>query len=104
MIYIDTSVVLVQLLAEDHKPPRALWDERLIASRLVEYETWTRLHARNLAESHGEAARTLLARISMVELSPLVLGRALEAFPHPSAPWMLFTWPRWTTSEANACK
>jgi len=29
-------------------PPERLWQESLIASRLLEYEIWTRLHARNL--------------------------------------------------------
>ena len=59
MIYLDTSVVLAQLLAEDHRPPAALWSETLVSSRLMEYEIWTRLHARTLADSHGEAARRL---------------------------------------------
>jgi predicted nucleic acid-binding protein len=72
VIYVDTSVLLAQLLAEDRRPPRALW---------VQPEVWNRIHARNLAESHGEAARQLLARVSMVELSPLALRRALEPFP-----------------------
>ena len=83
MIYIDTSVLLAQLLSEDRRPPADLWDQPLIASRLVEYEVWNRIHARRLAESHGEAARQLLARVSMVELSPLALRRALEPFPGP---------------------
>lgn len=83
MIYLDASVVLAQLLAEDRRPPASLWAEPLIASRLLEYEVWCRLHARQLAASHGEAARQLLARIATVELSPLVLGRALEPFPVP---------------------
>jgi len=83
VIYVDSSVPLAQLLAEDRRPPPTLWDEPLIASRLAEYEVWNRLHARNLAGSHGEAARELLARISMVELSPIVLQRALEPFPTP---------------------
>jgi predicted nucleic acid-binding protein len=81
VIYVDTSVLLAQLLAEDRRPPRALWVQPLITSRLAEYEVWNRIHARNLAESHGEAARQLLARVSMVELSPLALRRALEPFP-----------------------
>jgi hypothetical protein len=83
LIYLDTSVVLAQLLAEDRRPPASLWSETLVASRLVEYETWTRLHSRRLARSHGSAARELLARVSLLELSPLVLARALEAFPVP---------------------
>ncbi len=83
MIYIDTSVVLAQLLAEDRRPPAEIWQESLLASRLLEYEVWCRLHARGLASSHGEPARQLLGRISFLELSPLVLGRALEPFPEP---------------------
>ena len=83
MIYVDTSVALAQLLAEDRRPPASLWSETLVTSRLMEYEIWTRLHARNLALSHGDAARGLMGRIAMLELSPPVLARALEAFPLP---------------------
>ena len=75
MIYLDTSVVLAQLLAEDHRPPAALWSETLVASRLMEYEIWTRLHARTLDDSHGESARRLIGRIALLELSPPVLER-----------------------------
>ena len=81
MIYLDSSVVLAQLLAEDHRPPASLWSETLVASRLMEYEVWTRLHARKLADSHGEPARGLIGRVALLELSPPVLERALEAFP-----------------------
>jgi predicted nucleic acid-binding protein len=81
MIYVDTSVLLAQLFAEDERPPRALWSEVLVSSRLSEYELWNRIHARRLADSHGTGARELLGRISLLELSPLVLGRALEPFP-----------------------
>ena len=81
MIYIDTSIVLAYLLVEDRRPGDALWERALTASRLVEYETWTRLHARDLAESHGEAARTIIGRIALLELSPTVLTRALMGFP-----------------------
>ena len=81
MIYLDTSVALAHLLAEDRRPPTSLWSETLVASRLMEYEVWTRLHARKLADSHGEAARGIIGRIALLELSPSVLARALEAFP-----------------------
>jgi predicted nucleic acid-binding protein len=54
-----------------------------VASRLLEYELWTRLHARRLGASHGEAARRLLERLAILELLPNVLGRALEPFPAP---------------------
>ena len=81
MIYLDTSVVLAQLLAEDHRPPASLWSETLVAGRLMEHEIWTRLHARKLADSHGESARRLTGQIALLELAPPVLERALEAFP-----------------------
>lgn len=83
MIYLDTSVALAQLLAEDRRPAAGLWLESLVASRLVEYELWTRLHARGLAPTHGTAARQLLARLAFVELARPVLARALAPFPTP---------------------
>ena len=83
MIYLDTSVALAHLLAEDRRPPARLWGESLISSRLLEYEMWVRLHGRRLGRSHGEAARELLGRVAMVELVPPVLARALEPFPTP---------------------
>jgi len=81
MIYLDTSVVLAQLLAEDVQPPASLWSETLVGSRLVEYETWTRIHARKLGRSHGDLVRGLLNRVAFVELIRPVLARALEPFP-----------------------
>ncbi len=83
MIYVDTSVVLAQLLAEDRTPPPRLWAQPLVASRLLHYETWARIHARGLGSSHGEAVRATLARIAVLEMQPLVLQRALEPFPTP---------------------
>ena len=83
MIYLDTSVALAHLLVEDLSPPEKLWQETLISSRLLEYEIWTRIHARKLARSHADEVRTLLGRIALVELSPPVLARALEPFPKP---------------------
>jgi predicted nucleic acid-binding protein len=83
MTYLDTSVALAELFAEDHRPPEALWREPLVSSRLLEYELWTRVHARNAGRTHGDAVRELLARVSLVELAPTVLARALEPFPVP---------------------
>jgi predicted nucleic acid-binding protein len=83
LIYLDTSVALAQLLAEDRQPPPDLWKESLISSRLLEYEVWTRIHSRKLAATHSESVRSLLARIAIVELAPPVLARALESFPAP---------------------
>lgn len=53
MIYVDTSVVLAELLAEDRRPGDDFWNQTLVSSRLLEYE-----------------------------VSP-VLTRALEPFPKP---------------------
>ena len=83
MIYIDASVALAHLFLEDRRPPADFWDNTLAASRLIEYEVWTVLHARTFAESHGEAAAALLGRIALLELSPPVLTRALGAFSVP---------------------
>ena len=83
MIYLDTSVALAHILAEDRTPPAALWTQSLISSRLLEYELWTRIHARRLGKSHGEHVRQLIGRIALLELAPPVLTRALEPFPVP---------------------
>ena len=83
MIYLDTSVALAHLLAEDRSPPDALWEQSLVSSRLLEYELWIRLQARGLGSSHGDAARALLHRLALLELAPPVLARALEPFPVP---------------------
>ena len=83
MIYVDTSVALAHLFAEDRRPPASFWTEALVSSRLLEYEMWTRLHAREATASRAEAAREVIARISLLELAPLVLARALDPFPVP---------------------
>jgi predicted nucleic acid-binding protein len=83
VIYLDTSVALAHLLAEDRRPPAALWSQPLVSSRLLEYEVWTRIHARDLSESHGDMVRHLLGRVSVLELIGEVLGRASEPFPVP---------------------
>ena len=81
MIYLDTSVALAHLLAEDRVPPDRLWGEILVSSRLLEYELWNRIHARKLTRSHGDLARGVLARVALLEVTPPVLLRALEPFP-----------------------
>lgn len=81
MIYLDTSVLLAQLLAEDRVPPSVLWDAALVSSRLVEFELWVRLNARGLGRSHAEPAALLLGRVAMLELVAPVLERAKEPFP-----------------------
>jgi hypothetical protein len=81
VIYLDSSVALAHLLAEDRRPPDSLWGEQLISSRLLEYEIWNRVHGRKLGLSHGQHARNLIAEVNLIELSPIILERALEPFP-----------------------
>ncbi len=81
MIYVDTSVALAHLLAEDRQPPDDLWTEQLWSSRLLEYELWNRIHARDLARSHADLVRLVIARVSLLELDPTVLARAMQPFP-----------------------
>jgi hypothetical protein len=83
MIYLDTSVALAQLLGEDRRPPARLWDEPLFSSRLLEYELWNRAHARKLNRRQQDEVAALVEQVSLVELSPTVLERALQPFPSP---------------------
>lgn len=81
MIYLDTSVALAHLFAEDRRPKEALWQEPLVSSRLLEYELWTRLNARGLGRTHRAPAEALLGRLAFVELLRPMLQRATEPFP-----------------------
>ncbi len=81
MIYLDTSVALAWLLAEDRRPPEDLWRESLVSSRLLEVELWVRVHGLGLTASHGDAARSVLSQVAFLELEPEVLERALAPFP-----------------------
>jgi len=82
VIYVDSSVVLAQLLAEDRSSVESFWETSpLVSSRLLEYEVWNRIHARGLSSTHGEDVRALLARLSFLELAAPVLARALDPFP-----------------------
>jgi hypothetical protein len=83
MIYVDTSVVLAQALAEDRIPSPVIWTETLVSSRLLEYEVWTRINGGGLARSHGDVVQRLLEGINFEELDRDVLSRALQPFPVP---------------------
>jgi hypothetical protein len=83
VIYVDSSVVLAQLFAEDRVPVPTLWQHDLISSRLLEYEIWTRVHALDRSSTHGSAAKAILEEFSFLELAPEVLTRALDPFPVP---------------------
>jgi predicted nucleic acid-binding protein len=83
VIYLDSSVVLVYLLAEDRLPPQELWQQQLVSSRFLEYEILNRIRARRLDRSHGDAVRALVGRVALLELATPVLARALDPFPIP---------------------
>jgi predicted nucleic acid-binding protein len=84
LIYLDTSVVLAWLFAEDRVPPAAFWSQVFVSSRLLEYEVFNRVHARGAAASHAVQARQLVDRVNLIGLEPRVLARALQPFPAPA--------------------
>ena len=81
MIYLDASVVLAMIFAEDQRPSSDLWQNKLYSSRLLEYETRNRLHARLSDPGSFASLDDILARIDFVALSDNVLRRALGRFP-----------------------
>jgi len=83
VIYLDTSVALAHLFAEDRSPAPSLWSEPLVSSRLLEFELWARVNARGLAAAYSAQVGELVARVAFLELARPVLVRALEPFPTP---------------------
>lgn len=83
MIYTDSSILLAELLDDAEAAPAWLWNEPRMASRLLQYEVWNRLHAYGVADAAGDDARLLLGSTWLLELVPDVLARALEPFPTP---------------------
>ena len=81
MIYLDSSVVLARLLTGPRNAPDTAWNDALISSRLLEYEVWNRIHARQLTRSLGETAQSLLEHIELIEMTQTVLARAIDPFP-----------------------
>lgn len=83
MIYLDTSAALAHLLSDDRRPPDSMWNSTIVSSRLLEYEVWTRIHARKLQRTHRDAVQALLGRVGFLGLIPEVISRAREPFPVP---------------------
>jgi predicted nucleic acid-binding protein len=81
--YVDSSIALAYLLAELKAPAVAFWDSELVSSRLLEFEVWNRLHARQVRERRRSEARAVVAGIVLIELSDPVLARPLEPWPMP---------------------
>lgn len=83
LTYVDSSVALAYLFAEQRQPRPDIWDRRLASSRLLEYEILTRLHLRRPALAESASLRELLSGIALIELSRPVLARALAPWPVP---------------------
>src|SRR5271170_7378750 len=81
VIYLDPSVFLARIFAEDSTPSDTFWDLRLASSRLLLYEIWTRIYRGGVTTSWSSDAEALLKRVELIELSPAVLERALHPFP-----------------------
>lgn len=82
MIYLDSSVALARLLFESRSPPERLWRDELVSSELLKYEVWNRIHAYGLTDTHHLAAERILELVDMIEMTDLVLARALAPFPN----------------------
>ena len=83
LTYIDSSVTLAHLFAEPRQSRPDIWDRRLVSSRLLEYEIYTRIHLRRPALAGSASLRALLTGTALIELSGRVLARALEPWPVP---------------------
>ncbi len=81
MIYLDSSVALAEVLSEEKRPPTRLWDEDLVSSRLLAYEVCNRLHVKKATPAYRSVAFTMLDKVTLIDLSPEVLERALDPFP-----------------------
>lgn len=83
MRYLDSSVMLAEVLAEGRRPRPDFWSGPLVSSRLLTIEVWTRMQAYGVRDSHANAARKLLGGVNIVEMDLPVLARAHEPFPKP---------------------
>ena len=70
---------MAQLLAEDQRPPSSVWEETLVASRLLEYELWTRLNARKLVDSQVVCVKFCKKESGMLRNVGKLFGRHRES-------------------------
>ena len=84
LVYVDTSVVLATVRCEQAVVDPSFWDQPLLVSSvLLEYETWTRLHALGEAAHLGATANAVLGAVNMVGLSLEIGARCRAPFPSP---------------------
>jgi uncharacterized protein len=80
VIYLDSTIVLADLFSERRSEPDSFWRNQFVSSRLLEYEVWNRIHARNIVKAKAERAKSLLARVDLIEMTPAALERATKPF------------------------
>lgn len=81
MIYLDSSVALAHIMAEQRRPEAQFWLQPFASSRLLQFEIFNRLHARNVGRYRHERARGILNRVEYVEFDGNAHVRALRPFP-----------------------
>ena len=81
MIFLDSSVVLARLFAEAASPADPFWARRFVSNRLLDYEVMNRVNSRPDVPQMAADDRAIIDRIELIELSPVVLARALAPFP-----------------------
>ena len=81
MIYLDSSVILARLFAEAASPTEQFWAQRFTSSRLLDYEVMNRVNLRAGIAGLADNARAIIDRVELVDLSPIVLDRALAPYP-----------------------
>jgi uncharacterized protein len=79
--YVDSSVVLADLLKEARRPQPEFWGQTLYASRLTEYEVWVTMHSRRRAAEAAGRAELVLDLIHFLEMTPATLDRVKLPFP-----------------------
>ena len=81
MIYLDSSVVLSILFAEDRQPPDSLRSQPLTSSQLLEFECLNRAHARPVRSDGLIWLDAFLKEIGLIAMDRATIRRALEPWP-----------------------
>lgn len=81
MVYLDSSAFLARVFGEPRKPAAALWRQRLVASRLLAWETWVRVHVRQRPLEVIAGVRRVLSSITLTDWAAKMPERALTPFP-----------------------
>lgn len=81
MIYLDSSILLARLFTEAVSPSERFWSQPFTSSRLLEYDVMSRINLRADATRLTESGRAIMDRVQLIELSPVVLARALAPYP-----------------------